>query len=659
VTLRQPIDTAPKDGRDIWVEDDRAAYDVAHWSSETKQWVWKNGEAIRITPTHWSPIPELQYQEGEQLGSPTEVAGVRWSTVSLIAAALVVAALTGVYFRTEMVAFATRYADLLDIVDTGRVGGRENLGTPTASDVNLRESAGAAQSSAQREVTSAPMQDGDAARHGDPASTAQIRQALEQETVLSDKLAGELAATRSELDAKVACADKAVDEAAQLKRAAEVTAAELQQERERSATLASDLAKARIDLAATATLASKSHDEALQGSLAAEEADGLRKSLQEERAHAAALASELSGNRRDMETQAEQSQKAVAAAVKQQQGAETAIAELRRSFQQEQKKTATLTQEAKAAQAEMRREIESKTAQSQKAIDAVTKQKQATETAAAELRRSLQQEQQKTATLAEETKAAQAEMRREIETQAEQSQKAADEAVQAATAQLREALQQEQQKTAALTQEAKAAQAMTTAADPERRPAETTIADLQSPQQEHQQAGMLSSDVRRKLKALATLSRQSSDKTVSNQAAEDAKAELKSSLRQKRGQPKGITPSAETTRQSAGTAATEQPVSTEANASEASGLLSRAKALVKQGNILAARTVLERAAETGSAQATFALAETYDPNVLAIWRTRGTRGDATRAHDLYARAYEGGIKAAKDRSDSLVIGNSE
>ena len=92
---------------------------------------------------------------------------------------------------------------------------------------------------------------------------------------------------------------------------------------------------------------------------------------------------------------------------------------------------------------------------------------------------------------------------------------------------------------------------------------------------------------------------------------------------------------------------------------EAAKLIARASALLGQGNIGAARIVLERAAETGSAQATFALAETYDPNVLAIWRTRGTRGDATRAHDLYARAYEGGIKAAKDRSDSLVIGNSE
>ena len=80
---------------------------------------------------------------------------------------------------------------------------------------------------------------------------------------------------------------------------------------------------------------------------------------------------------------------------------------------------------------------------------------------------------------------------------------------------------------------------------------------------------------------------------------------------------------------------------------EAAGLLARAKALVGQGNIRAARDVLERAVETGSAQAIFALAETYDPNVLATWRTPRTRGDATKARDLYARAYDSGIKAAK------------
>jgi hypothetical protein len=365
--------------------------------------------------------------------------------------------------------------------------------------------------------------------------------------------------------------------------------------------------------------------EAKAGQAMTTAADPERRAIEDAQAHAAALASELAGMRREIKTQAAQSQKAVDEAVRQKQTADAASTQLREALQQEQQKTAALTQEAKTAQADPER-------------------------------RALEDAQAHAAALASEL----AGMRREIETQAAQSQKAVDEAVQAATAQLRETLQQEQQKTAALTQEASAAHKATTAAEQERRSAESTIADLPSPPQEHQRAEMLSSEVRRKLKALATLSRQGSGKTASNRAAEDAKSELKPSLRQKRGQPKEITPSAESTRQSAGTAATEQrPVSIDANASEANGLLARAKALVVQGNILAARTVLERAAETGSAQATFALAETYDPNVLATWKTRGTRGDATRARDLYARAYEGGIKTAKDRSDSLVIGNGE
>ncbi len=86
---------------------------------------------------------------------------------------------------------------------------------------------------------------------------------------------------------------------------------------------------------------------------------------------------------------------------------------------------------------------------------------------------------------------------------------------------------------------------------------------------------------------------------------------------------------------------------------EAARLLERANALISEGNIGAARGVLEYAAATGSAQATFRLAETYDPLVLSTWRTYGTRGDATKARELYAKAYDGGIKSAKDRSDAL------
>jgi hypothetical protein len=86
---------------------------------------------------------------------------------------------------------------------------------------------------------------------------------------------------------------------------------------------------------------------------------------------------------------------------------------------------------------------------------------------------------------------------------------------------------------------------------------------------------------------------------------------------------------------------------------EVARLMVRARVLLAQGNIGAARIVLERAAETGSAQASFMLAETYDPVILSTWGTYGTRGEATKARALYAKAHAGGIQEAKTRFDAL------
>ena len=104
--------------------------------------------------------------------------------------------------------------------------------------------------------------------------------------------------------------------------------------------------------------------------------------------------------------------------------------------------------------------------------------------------------------------------------------------------------------------------------------------------------------------------------------------------------------------QAATPAGTVQPA-TAGNALEAARLVARAGALLGQGDIGSARTVLERAAEMGSARASFMLAETYDPRILATWGTYGTRGEVVRARELYARAQAGGIAEAKDRVEAL------
>ena len=87
--------------------------------------------------------------------------------------------------------------------------------------------------------------------------------------------------------------------------------------------------------------------------------------------------------------------------------------------------------------------------------------------------------------------------------------------------------------------------------------------------------------------------------------------------------------------------------------SEAVRLMARASLLRDQGNIGAARIVLERAAETGNASALFALAETYDPLSLSAWGTLGTQGDVAKAQELYANALARGVHEAGDRLNAL------
>ncbi len=82
---------------------------------------------------------------------------------------------------------------------------------------------------------------------------------------------------------------------------------------------------------------------------------------------------------------------------------------------------------------------------------------------------------------------------------------------------------------------------------------------------------------------------------------------------------------------------------------EEARLLARAEALIKQGNITGAQLLLARGLSLDSAHAAFLLAQTYDPRQLSSWGVRGIPGDATKAQELYTRAYMGGVSEAKTR----------
>lgn len=82
-------------------------------------------------------------------------------------------------------------------------------------------------------------------------------------------------------------------------------------------------------------------------------------------------------------------------------------------------------------------------------------------------------------------------------------------------------------------------------------------------------------------------------------------------------------------------------------------MLARAASLIRDGQIGSARALLELAARSRDPQAVFALAETYNPKMLARWRAIGIVGNEVRALSLYQQAAEGGMLEASARLREL------
>src|SRR5258708_37134782 len=147
--MRQAIETAPKDGKVVILEDDASGtYDVGRWSEEAGGWVGKNGERSKIKPTHWHPMSREKYllqkdkgssnapqvgrsasrarrysffgdylQEDEGSRNPSQV-GRSTSRASAITTTLIAAALIGLYL------YVTRYAGQQDIARISTIGGQ-------------------------------------------------------------------------------------------------------------------------------------------------------------------------------------------------------------------------------------------------------------------------------------------------------------------------------------------------------------------------------------------------------------------------------------------------------------------------------------------------------------------------------------------------------
>ncbi len=81
--------------------------------------------------------------------------------------------------------------------------------------------------------------------------------------------------------------------------------------------------------------------------------------------------------------------------------------------------------------------------------------------------------------------------------------------------------------------------------------------------------------------------------------------------------------------------------------------LADALALINQGDIGGARDRIQAADPDANPLALLALAETFDPNMLAAWSIRGAHADVDRARLLYQRALSHGVTKARQRLEAL------
>ncbi len=359
----------------------------------------------------------------------------------------------------------------------------------------------------------------------------------------------------------------------------------------------------------------------------------------QERERAERLEQDLAAARRDLQTQTALAAKASDEVARLKQGAESGTLELQKSLQQERELAEVLAQEL----SEARRELDTQHAQAAKAMDEVARVKQASEARTAEFQKSLTREHDQAEALAQDLSAAHAKIYA-YEAQASTAHEAVKlNPAESGTAELRQSLQDQRELAERLGQDLAAARReLQTQTALAAKVTEEVARLKQDLALSRSQRGPARAD---RLELNAAAAKPHKNTTPAPEAATASQTSKPKPFEPRATEP--VTAEQKAVRSSQGTSHRNP------GDAEVMRLVARASALLGQGDISAARIVLERAAETGSAQASFALAETYDPLMLPKWGTFGTRGDATKARDLYARAQAGGIKEAKERFEAL------
>src|SRR5437879_4639440 len=231
--MRQTIDTAPREGNVVILEDSAAGtYDVARWSPEAGEWISESGEPSKITPTHWRPVPRDKClpQKHDESSNPSQL-----GPSSPRARRLVMAC--GIAVALMALAFIRLYFDF-------------QPETPLPSDSQKTELlAPRKQAEADQATVQARTQVAVLAKQAVETSTPQRRQSLGLVNQLSE-------AARHEIE-KQAALLKASDETGRLKNGAQ----SLEQERQKTTALEQKAAAVRQELTASTTQHRQALDE--------------------------------------------------------------------------------------------------------------------------------------------------------------------------------------------------------------------------------------------------------------------------------------------------------------------------------------------------------------------------------------------------------------
>ena len=383
----------------------------------------------------------------------------------------------------------------------------------------------------------------------------------------------------------------------------------LKQEQDKAEKLRVELATARREGESQAATLRSANDEATRIKEASARAtDELRQALQQAQDKAEKLAGELAVTRQEVEAQTAVAQAASDEARRAAETSKRSADDQGQALREAQGKAEKLATELAAAQ----RELQVQLSVAGSAKDQATGVKEAAERSADEQRRALQQERDKTEKLATEL----AQARSSLEAQAKA--KAAEEDAR-------------DNQLAAVRGELQKAKAEATAAR-ESLEAERT----RTQQVEQQLASIQESKGPPGSRSPATASSTVGQPSIAASSVPEAPPKAPTGDVQ---QPTNL--------------ATRPTTNLEQGSPQAVRLIARANLLLEQGNIGAARNMLDRAVEMGSTEALFWLAETYDPLLLSTRKTFGTQSDIAKARELYVKALAGGVSEAKVRLEAL------